>query len=158
MPNDPMTASAAAREGEATLPETLALLPLRDSVLFPQAVIPLGAGRPSSLKLLEAALDAGHPIGVVAQRDPAIEEPQQADLHRVGTLAVIHKLIKQPDGTIRLVVQGLRRFRIVELTQSRPYLVARVEEVADIPPPPGDLETEALVLAASSQLSPVDLF
>jgi ATP-dependent Lon protease len=147
---DPTRTPATPRDGEAPLSETLPILPLRDSVLFPQAVIPLGAGRPSSLKLLEEALGAGRPIGVVAQRDPAIEEPQQADLHRVGTLAAIHKLIKQADGTVRLVVQGLRRFRIVEITQSRPYLLARVEEVADLLPPAGELETEALVRSAAS--------
>jgi ATP-dependent Lon protease len=134
----------------STMPETLPILPLRDSVLFPQAVLPLGAGRQSSLRLLEEAVSRSRAIGVVTQRDPAADEPQQADLHRVGTLATIHRVLKQPDGTVRLVVQGMRRFRIVEVTQLRPYLVARVEEAPDIMPVAGDLEAEALARSAAN--------
>ncbi len=141
---DTIRAAGPPHHDGTAVPETLPILPLRDTVLFPQAVLPLGAGRPSSLRLLEEAVSAGHPIGVVAQRDPAAEDPQQADLHRIGTLATIHRVLKQPDGTVRLVVQGMRRFRILELTQFRPYLVARVEEAPDILPAPGDLEAEAL--------------
>ncbi|HET8575959.1 MAG TPA: endopeptidase La [Methylomirabilota bacterium] len=144
-----MRAVGSQKDG-ASVPETLPILPLRDSVLFPQAVLPLGAGRPSSLRLLDDAVSAGRTIGVVAQRDPAAEDPQQTDLHRVGTLAIIHRVLKQPDGTVRLVIQGLRRFRILELTQTKPYLVARVEEVRDILPPAGDLEAEALARSATN--------
>src|SRR5262245_36334928 len=132
------------------LPELLPLLPLRDTVLFPQSILPLAAGRPASLKLIEDAVRGNRTIGVVTQRDAAAEEPQEADLHRIGTLATIHKVVKQPDGTLRLVVQGLRRIRIVELIQARPYLVARVEGVDEIPAPAGDLETEALVRNAAT--------
>src|SRR5262245_2584460 len=130
--------------------EGLALLPLRDTVLFPQSVLPLAAGRPASLKLIEDAVRGHRTIGVVTQRDPAAEEPRESDLYRIGTLATIHKVAKQPDGTLRLVVQGLRRFRIVELTDTRPYLQARVEDVAEIAAPAGDLETEALVRNAAT--------
>src|SRR5262245_19713018 len=111
------------------LPETLALLPLRDTVLFPQAILPLAAGRVASLKLIEEAARGDRTIGVVTQRDPSAEEPGESELHRIGTLATIHKVVKQPDGTLRLVVQGQTRFRIVELTQTKPYLMARVEAV-----------------------------
>jgi ATP-dependent Lon protease len=86
----------------------------------------------------------GRLIGVFAQRDPATEDPQEADLHRTGTLATVHKVLKQPDGTVRLVVQGLHRIRIVEMTQVRPYLVARIAEAPEVSPPAGDLESEAL--------------
>ncbi len=149
MANDIRAAALPQNDG-ATVPETLPILPLRDSVLFPQAVLPLGAGRPSSLRLLEEAVSGGRAIGVVGQRDPGTEDPQQADLHRVGTLATIHRILKQPDGTVRLVIQGMRRFRIVELTQLRPYLVARVEEAPDIMPAAGDLEAEALARSAAN--------
>jgi len=149
MANDIRAARPPQNDG-ATVPETLAILPLRDSVLFPQAVLPLGAGRPSSLRLLEEAVSGGRAIGVVAQRDPGADDPQQTDLHRVGTLATIHRVLKQPDGTVRLVIQGMRRFRIVELTQLRPYLVARVEEAPDIMPAAGDLEAEALARSAAN--------
>ncbi len=149
MANDIRAAGPPQNDG-ATVPETLAILPLRDSVLFPQAVLPLGAGRPSSLRLLEEAVSGGRAIGVVAQRDPGADDPQQTDLHRVGTLATIHRVLKQPDGTVRLVIQGMRRFRIMELTQLRPYLVARVEEAPDIMPAAGDLEAEALARSAAN--------
>ena len=114
------------------LPLSLALLPLRDTVLFPQSILPLAAGRAASLKLIEEAARGDRTIGVITQRDPAAEEPGEADLHRIGTVATIHKVVKQPDGTLRLVVQGLRRFRILELTQTRPYLLARVEEMDEV--------------------------
>ena len=139
-----------ARNDAGGLPDTLPLLPLRETVLFPQSILPLAAGRPASLRLIEEAARGNRVIGVVTQRDAAAEEPQAADLYRVGTVATIHKVAKQPDGTLRLVVQGLRRFRIVELTGVKPYLVARVEEPVEIEPPAGDLETEALVRNATT--------
>ena len=131
------------------LPPSLALLPLRDTVLFPQSILPLAAGRAASLKLIEEAARGDRTIGVITQRDPAAEEPGEPELHRIGTVATIHKVVKQPDGTLRLVVQGLRRFRILELTQTRPYLLARVEEMDEVAAA-GDLETEALVRNATT--------
>jgi ATP-dependent Lon protease len=109
------------------VPEVLSILPLRDTVLFPHAVLPLAAGREASVRLIEDAVRGGRVIAVFGQRDPSREDPQEADLHRVGTVATIHKTVKQPDGTIRLVVQGMTRVRIVEVTQRRPFLQARVE-------------------------------
>jgi ATP-dependent Lon protease len=126
------------------VPEQVPILPLRDTVLFPQSALPLGAGRESSVRLLEDVVRGGRLIGVFAQRDPATEDPQEADLHRTGTLATVHKVLKQPDGTVRLLVQGLHRIRIVEMTQVRPYLVARIAEAPEVSPPAGDLESEAL--------------
>jgi ATP-dependent Lon protease len=129
--------------------EVVPVLPLRDTVLFPQAVLPLTAGRESSLRLVEEAARRSQVIGVFTQRDPSVDDPQQADLHRVGTIAAIHKVFKQPDGTVRLVVQGLRRVQLVELTQHRPYLEARVEAVHGLVPAAGDLEAEALMRSAA---------
>jgi ATP-dependent Lon protease len=126
------------------VPEQVPILPLRDTVLFPQSALPLGAGRESSVRLLEDVIRRGRLIGVFTQRDPATEDPQEADLHRTGTLASVHKVLKQPDGTVRLVVQGLHRIRIMEMTQVRPYLTARVAEVPEVSPSGGDLEAEAL--------------
>ena len=132
------------------VPEQVPILPLRDTVLFPQSALPLGAGRESSVRLLEDVVRGGRLIGVFTQRDASTEDPEEADLHRTGTLATVHKVLKQPDGTVRLVVQGLHRIRIVEMTQSRPYLVARVAEVLDTAPSPGDLESEALARNAAA--------
>jgi ATP-dependent Lon protease len=132
------------------VPEDLAVLPLRDTVLFPESVLPLAAGRASSLALIEDAVQAGQLIGVFTQRDRTTEDPTAGDLHRIGTLAAIHKVLKQPDGSIRLVVQGLARVRLVEMNQTRPYLKAQVEAPGEAAPPPGDVETEALVRNAST--------
>src|SRR3972149_251547 len=104
-----------------SVPEVLSILPLRDTVLFPQAVTPLAAGREASVRLIEDAARGGRLIGVFGQRDPSVEDPQQADLHRVGTVATILKVGKQPDGIVRLLVQGIARVRIVELVQTRPF-------------------------------------
>ncbi len=128
----------------AAVAEQVPVLPLRDTVLFPQSALPLGAGRESSVRLLEDVVRGGRLIAVFTQRDPTTEDPQQADLQRIGTLATVHKVLKQPDGTVRLVVQGLHRIRIVEMVQVRPYLVARIAEVPEQAPGPGDIETEAL--------------
>jgi ATP-dependent Lon protease len=143
-------ASAGSLRPDAAVPEQVPILPLRDTVLFPQSALPLGAGRESSVRLLEDVVRGGRLIGVFTQRDPATEDPQEADLHRVGTLATVHKVLKQPDGTVRLVVQGLHRIRIAEMVQVRPYLAARIEPVPELSPPAGDLETEALARNAGN--------
>lgn len=131
------TASVDPRSAGAPVPEQVPILPLRDTVLFPQSALPLGAGRESSVRLLEDVVRGGRLIGVFTQRDPSTEDPQEADLHRIGTLATVHKVLKQPDGTVRLVVQGLHRIRIVEMSQVRPYLVARIAEEPEVSPPGG---------------------
>ena len=151
MADDKTILPGTARDPGVVVPEELALLPLRDTVLFPQSVLPLAAGRPSSLRLIDDAVRGGHLIGVFTQRDPATEEPQGPDLHRTGTLAAIHKVLKQPDGTVRLIVQGLTRVELVEIAQVRPYLTARVGRPSEMAPSAGDLETEALVRNASTQ-------
>jgi ATP-dependent Lon protease len=143
------------------LPDELPILPLREAVLFPQAVLPLAVARPASVRLVDEALIGTRVLGVVAQRDASLETPGVEDLHRVGTVAVIHRMLKQPDGTIRLLIQGLDRFRVVEFTQSKPYLRGRIERMADIAPEADDLEAEALARQAIQlfqrivELSPV---
>ena len=143
MADDKVSTASASPRG-AAVPDQVPILPLRDTVLFPQAALPLGAGRESSVRLLDDVVRGNRLIGVFTQRDASTEEPQEADLHRVGTLATVHKVLKQPDGTVRLVVQGLHRIRIVEMSQVRPYLMARIAEEPEFGPPAGDLETEAL--------------
>jgi len=144
------TASADTRHAGAPPPEQVPILPLRDTVLFPQSALPLGAGRESSVRLLEDVVRGNRLVGVFTQRDPATEDPLETDLHRVGTLATVHKVLKQPDGTVRLVVQGLHRIRIVEMAQVRPYLMGRIAEVPALPPAAGDLEVEALARNAGT--------
>jgi len=126
------------------VPDILALLPLRGTVLLPHAVLPLGAGRASSVRLIEEAVQAGRLVGTVMQRDPQENAPGREGLHDIGTVTVIHKTVKQADGSLRLIVQGLGRFRIVEVLEREPFLRARVEAL-DETAPAHDLELEALV-------------
>jgi ATP-dependent Lon protease len=142
----PIETKAAPRgaEGRPAVPAELPVLPLREAVLFPQAVIPLAVARPSSVRLVDEAVLGARLIGVVLQREASQENPAAQDLHTHGTVAVIHRMLKQPDGTIRLIVQGLERFRIVEYTQASPYFRARIETLADMGPAAEDLEAQAL--------------
>ncbi len=137
-------AAGGARPPAAAAPDELPVLPLREAVLFPQAVIPLAAARPATVRAIDDAVLGPRMLAVLAQRDAAQEAPAPQDLHRTGTIAVIHRLLRQPDGTVRLVVQGLERFRVAEFTQASPYLRVRVERLRDVAPPPDDVEAEAL--------------
>ena len=131
-------------ESELSIPDVLAILPLRGTVIFPQAVMPLAAGRPASVRLIQEALQGSRIIGAVMQRDPAEDEPRVQGLHAVGTVIIIHKALKQPDGTLRLVVQGLGRFRITDVVQEAPFLRARIQRLTDEASSAATLEVEAL--------------
>jgi ATP-dependent Lon protease len=137
------------RDPNLMFPDIVAILPLRGSVLFPHAVLPLGAGRPSSVRLIEEAVQAGRVVGAVMQRDPAENAPAADGLHPVGTLTTIHKVLKQGDGSLRLVVEGRQRFRIVELVETEPFLRARIEPLAETEPGADDVEAQALTRSAS---------
>ena len=128
---------------DLTIPDILPILPLRGTVVFPKAVVPLAAGRPASVQLIQEALQGSRIIGTVLQRNSSEDEPRIQGLHSIGTAAVIHKALQQPDGTLRLVVQGLGRFRIVEGVQETPFLRARIQHIADAAPST-TLEVEAL--------------
>src|SRR5438093_579671 len=142
------------RDADRPMPDVVGILPLRGTVLFPQAVVPLGAGRASSVRLIEEALQGGRLVGAVTQKDPADDGPGADGLHSVGTLTVIHKALKQPDGTLRLVAQGVGRFRLVEIVQTEPYLKARIEPIEE-QSPARDLELEALVRSVTSLFAKV---
>src|SRR5262245_35056673 len=103
------------------IPDIIGILPLRGTVLFPHAVVPLAAGRASSVQAIEQATRSGRLIGAVMQKDPSEDAPRREGLHDVGTLALIHKVLKQPDGSLRLVVQGLSRVRVAEIVEDAPY-------------------------------------
>ncbi len=135
-------------EKEPTIPDVLGILPLRGTVIFPQAVTPLAVGRPGSVRLVQEALHGSRIIGAVMQRDPAADDPRAPGLHAIGTVILIHKAMKQPDGTLRLVVQGLSRFRIADVLQEAPFLRARIQRLVD--DAPSTLEVEALARTAST--------
>jgi ATP-dependent Lon protease len=108
------------------IPAELPILPLRDTVLFPNSFMPLAVARESSVKLIDDAIADGKLIAVFTQRDAAIEEPGRDDLYNVGTATHIHKMFKLPDGSLRLIVQGLARLTLGEIVSTHPYLRARV--------------------------------
>jgi ATP-dependent Lon protease len=128
----------------ADLPGELAILPLRDTILFPHAILPLAVARESSVALVHEAVRERRVIGVVPQRDPSIDEPVESDLYRVGTLTHIHKMFKFPDGSLRLVVQGVQRFRLNQVVQYKPFLKASVEILRDFIQQGQEIEVRAL--------------
>lgn len=129
------------------IPDVLPILPLRGLVVYPDTAVPLTIGQPRSIRLVDDVV-AGEErlIGLVASRDPELEVPEPKDLYRMGTVALIHRLFRAPDGTIRLLVQGIERFSLGEFIQLEPYLKAEInlqhEEVDDT------LEVEALSRSA----------
>jgi ATP-dependent Lon protease len=130
------------------VPGELAILPLRDTILFPHAILPLAVARESSVALVNEAVRDRKVIGVVTQRDPAVDDPVESDLYRIGTLTHIHKMFKFPDGSLRLVVQGVHRFRVLEVTQYRPFLQARIEILRETIPLEQQIEVQALAQSA----------
>src|SRR5512139_1226900 len=119
-------------EKSFVIPPELPILPLRDTVLFPNSFMPLAVARESSVRLIDESIGAGKLIAVCTQRDAAVEEPTQADLYTVGTATHIHKMFKLPDGSLRLIVQGLARLRLDQVTALKPYLRATVAAAAHI--------------------------
>ncbi len=115
-----------AAERPLTIPPELPVLPLRDTVLFPNSFMPLAVAREASVRLIDEATATGRMIGVFTQREAAVEEPLQEDLYPIGTATHIHKMFKLPDGSLRLIVQGLARVRLDRIVQTRPYLRAAV--------------------------------
>ena len=127
------------------LPEDLAILPLRNMVLFPGVVLPITAGRDKSIHLLKEANELGKPVGVVSQINENTEDPNIDDVHKIGTVAKILKILNLPDGNITVILQGKKRFEIAELSQSEPYLKAIVKEVEEVRPEADDAEFKAIV-------------
>jgi len=127
------------------LPVEIAILPLRNTVLFPGVVIPITAGRDKSIKLINDANAAGKTIGVVSQINEDIEEPTFQDIHKVGTVARILRVLKMPDGNVTVILQGQKRFEIEELTTEIPYMKATIKEVEDNRPRKNDKEFSAII-------------
>src|SRR6201998_2109295 len=144
------------------VPPELPVLPVRDTVLFPGGVLPLTVGRESSLALLNSLQGEERVLAVVAQLDPRVEDPTEVDLHRVGTMAKLHKTVKMPNGNLVVFVEGLERIRIASVVSIKPFLRANVESVTNLIGP-RDTELSALernarelfrdVVARSPQLS-----
>ena len=128
-----------------TLPESLPILPLRNTVLFPGVVIPITASRDKSIKLINAANKGDKLIGVVSQIDKSIEDPFLNDIYKTGTVAKILKVLKMPDGNTTVIIQGKKRFTIEKMISEEPYLKAMIESVPEITPDLGDSEFKAII-------------
>src|SRR5690606_21089675 len=127
------------------LPGSLAILPLRNTVLFPGVVIPISAGRDKSIKLINDANAAGKIIGVVAQKSEDEEDPSKNDIHKIGTVARILRVLKMPDGNITVILQGKKRFEIDSVISEKPYITATIKEVEEKRPGKHDTEFFAIV-------------
>lgn len=127
------------------LPVDLPILPLRNTVLFPGVVIPITAGRDKSIKLINDASNSDKIIGVVSQKNEEDEDPNESQIHKVGTVARILRVLKMPDGNVTVILQGKKRFEIDTVTTTEPYLRATIKEVEEIRPKKNDKEFQAII-------------
>ncbi len=134
------------------IPDVLPVLPLKDIVVFPYIILPLSVGRDKSVLAVDRALSESRVIMLVAQRDAANDNPGEADLFEVGTAAVIMRMLKLPDGRIRILVQGLARARVQHISQMEPYLQAKIERIEEPLPEARSLEIEALVRSVKESM------
>jgi ATP-dependent Lon protease len=123
-----------------TLPEGLPVLPLKDAVAFPHTLTPLAIGQERSVKLVNDVLGGERMLVMVASKDPEIESPGPDDLYRVGVAGTVARMVKVPDGTLRILVQGGQRVRLLDFVATEPYLVARIEEEPDVVEETAELE------------------
>jgi ATP-dependent Lon protease len=117
---------------EVELPSVLPILPLKDTVVFPDSVLPLAIGQERSVRLVDDVVSGDRLLALVATKDREVEQPGWDDLYEIGTAAVVQKMIRVPDGSLRILVQGIRRIRLLDRSQEEPYLVGRFVEVPDI--------------------------
>jgi ATP-dependent Lon protease len=127
------------------LPETLPILSLRNTVLFPGVVIPITAGRDKSIKLINDANKGGKVIGVVAQKDESIEDPSAKEIHETGTVARILRVLKMPDGNVTVIIQGKKRFKVAEVLTEEPYMNATIRDIPEAKPAIKNKEFSAII-------------
>jgi ATP-dependent Lon protease len=136
---------------DVEIPSTLPVLPLKESVIFPQSVSPLAIGQERSIRLVDDVLEGERMLALVAVEDPSVEQPGWDELYEIGTAAIVHKMIRVPDGTLRILVQGVGRIRLTGRLQDDPYLLGEFEavpdEIAETP------ELEALTRSVQDEFS-----
>jgi ATP-dependent Lon protease len=137
--DSPLEAEDAIR-AQQPLPEALPILPLRDTVTFPETLTPLAVGQPRSVQLVNDVLGTNRMLAMVASRDPEKEEPGPADLYDVGVVGEVARMVKVPDGSLRILVQGMQRVKLGPYVAEEPYLVARIVELPDVVEPTPELE------------------
>src|ERR1700727_3596500 len=132
--SQPTLSEQAPKHRETNDVRALPVLPVRDTVLFPHAVLPLTVGRESSIQLIQS-LGEEKTIVVVAQRDAHLDTPQPSDLHAYGTLATVHKVVKMPNQSLFVFTEGTERVRLGEFSHIEPFMVATVETIPEVPAP-----------------------
>lgn len=139
-------------EKEAQIPDTIPVLPVRDIVVFPYMIIPLFVGREISIKAIEHALATNRMILLLTQRDLSIENPSTEDLYSVGTVGMIMRMLKLPDGRVKILVQGLSKARVLGFPQSAPFITSNIAKVEEVKPPSLSIEVEAQIRSVKEQL------
>ncbi len=132
-------------EDTLTIPDTLPILALRNTVLFPEVMLPITVGREASIKLVRHVAAENNLVGVISQREQKTDDPDPGDLYEMGTVAKILKLLKMPDGSKSIIIQGRKRFKVKEFTQSKPYFKARIEVLDEEEETGNDVEERALM-------------
>src|SRR5688572_30648923 len=134
-----------------TIPEELPILPVRDAVIFPNAVIPLNVGRESSVKLINDVQQGDGMLVVLTQRDKRVDAPAPTDLYEIGTVSMVHRAMKTPEGNLFLIIMGVARVRVEEFTQFEPYLRGRIKTVQDEKEDENSVDFQALRRTVVSQ-------
>jgi len=140
------------------IPEKLPLLPVRDIVVFPHMVLPLFVGRELSIKAIEVALDGNRMVFLAAQKSSEVESPQPEDIYTVGSVGTIMRMLKLPDGRVKILVQGVSKARITSFQQTTPYHIVRIEKLTDSVPAENALEVEAAVRTVKELMGKVVAF
>src|SRR5688500_18041495 len=132
-------------EQQVTIPDVLPVLPLPDMVVFPYRSVPLFVNRDRSAKAVDQALAENRMIMLVSQKTTDVDDPKPADLHDFGTVSVIMRMLKLPDGRVRILVQGFSRAKVEYFSEAQPYLMAKVQPKAELQVVPASVELEALI-------------
>src|SRR5436189_4018929 len=130
---------------QVTIPDVLPVLPTPDIVVFPYMIVPLFVNRDRSAKAVDQALSENRMVLLVSQKDPNVDDPKTEDLHDFGTVSVIMRMLKLPDGRVRILVQGFSRAKVESFDESQPYLMAKVQPRTELQVVPDSVELEALI-------------
>jgi len=139
-------------EKEVEIPDTLPVLPVRDIVVFPYMILPLFVGREMSIKSIDQALSTNRMVMLVTQRDLNMENPTQEDLYSIGTVGIIMRMLKLPDGRVKILVQGVSKAKVLGFTQTEPFYTATIEKITDQKVEEMTIETEAIMRTVKEQL------
>jgi ATP-dependent Lon protease len=143
------------KEGGPEIPEVLPLLPVRDIVIFPYMTLPLFVGREGSISAVDEALARDRYIFLATQKDPTVEDPKPEELYRTGTVAMIMRMIKLPDGRLKILIQGVMKGKIVEFLEGKPGVRVRINRIVETPTRESTLETEALMRASREKIEKI---